>query len=235
MTHRNRREQDRAVRAYKRAHPGITLEQARKAVTARAEQQQGLPALPARIPAAPLPRPAERLDDYVKRVAAAAGVQRHRAMELLGLQPGTSAAERLNDLAAGLPDDTVRALVAATGMTPEQARALANPPTAPDQAADPENLARRLLEEKHIRPGGAGKTRTSALDFALLAETYGSRVLPVDLPVHELFPAPYRPVVVDLDWPFDVPRPAVDPEVFDEVAKALGIGQDTDTDAPRHE
>lgn len=235
MTHRNRREQDRAVRAYKRAHPNITLEQARRAVADHASQQPGLPD---RIPAAPLPRPTERLDGYVKRVAAAAGVQQHRAMELLGLQPGASATERLDDLAAGLPDDTVRALVAATGMTPEQARALANPHTAAGRIPDLENLARRLLEEKHIRPGGAGKTRTEAGDLArLLAKTYGSRVLPVDLPVHELFPSPYRPVTVDLDWPFDAPRPPVDPEVFDEVAKALGIGQDTDTatDAPRHE
>ncbi|MFJ3182340.1 hypothetical protein ACIPJN_28665 [Streptomyces sp. NPDC086796] len=232
MTHRNRREQDRAVRAYKRTHPGITLEQARRAVADHASQQPGLPD---RIPAAPLPRPTERLDGYVKRVAAAAGVQQHRAMELLGLQPGASATERLDDLAAGLPDDTVRALVAATGMTPEQARALANPHTAAGRIPDLENLARRLLEEKHIRPGGAGKTRTEAGDLArLLAKTYGSRVLPVDLPVHELFPSPYRPAIVDLDWPFDAPRP-VDPKVFDEVAKALGIGQDTDTDAPRHE
>ncbi|MYZ40899.1 hypothetical protein [Streptomyces sp. SID4917] len=53
--------------------------------------------------------------------------------------------------------------------------------------------------------------------------------------MHELFPAPYRPVIVELDWPFDAPRPPIDPDVFDEVAKALGIGQDTDTDAPQRE
>jgi hypothetical protein len=290
MTHRRNRQFDRAVREYQRENPNTTLEQARAAVTARASQQQGTPA---RIPSAPLPRPGETLPGYIQRVAAAAGTHRHRAMELLGLEPGTSATQRLADLTGRLPDNAVRALTAATGMTPAQAHALTTPlPARPDLAAlrrmtetpftaghfrrggegktstsrdlsaalartfaqrthmidpdlqptpdqpgripDLEDLARRLLDEKHIQPGGAGKTRTNALDLAqLLAETYGSQVLPADLPVHELFPAPYRPVIVDLDWPFDAPRPPVDPEVFDEVAKALGIGQDTD--APPHE
>ncbi|MCG7528564.1 hypothetical protein MHW47_29495 [Streptomyces sp. OfavH-34-F] len=230
MTHRNNRQQDRAVRAYKRAHPGITLEQARRAVAARAGRQTGLPA---RIPAAPLPRPAERLDGYVKRVAAAAGVQQHRAMELLGLEPGTSATDRLDDLAAGLDDHTVQALVAATGMSPEQARALAAPHTAADRLPHLENLARRLLAEKHIQPGGTGKTRTDTVDFArLLAETHGAQGLPIDFPAHELFPAPYRPGIVDLDGPSEAPRP-VDPDVFDEVAKALGIEEKPDE--PQHE
>nr|WP_024126600.1 TniQ family protein [Streptomyces sp. FR1]AHE39219.1 hypothetical protein pFRL3_442c [Streptomyces sp. FR1] len=231
MTNPRNREHDRAVRQYKREHPGITLDQARAAVAARSARQPGLPA---RIPAAPLPRPAERLEGYIQRVAAAAGVQRHRAMELLGLAPGTSATERLDHLTAGpLPDHTVQALTAATGMTADQARALTAPRTTAEQTPDLENLARQLLEDKHIRPGGAGKTRTTVGDLArLLTETYGSRVLPVDLPVHELFPAPYRPVVTDLDWPFDAPRPPIDPEVFDEVAKALGIEQDSGADAP---
>ncbi|MGW2686498.1 hypothetical protein ACWC6I_25500 [Streptomyces sp. NPDC001414] len=233
MTDPRNREHNRAVRAYQRAHPGTTLDQARRAVAARSGRRPGLPG---RIPGAPVPRPAERLDDYVQRVAAAAGVQRHRAMELLGLEPGASATARLDDLAAGLPEHTVRALVAATGMTAGQARALTAPPTAAGRIPDLENLARRLLQDKHLRPGGAGKTRTDAPGLArLLAQTYGSRVLPVDLPVHELLAGPYRPAVVDLDWPFDAPRPPVDPEVVDEVAKALGIGQDTGTDAPRHE
>ncbi|MFF8994506.1 hypothetical protein ACF09H_32200 [Streptomyces sp. NPDC014983] len=233
MTDPRNREHSRAVRAYQRAHPGTTLDQARRAVAARSGRQPGLPD---RIPGAPLPRPAERLDDYVQRVAAAAGVQRHRAMELLGLEPGTSATERLDDLAEGLPDHTVQALVAATGMTAGQARALTAPHTAAGRAPELENLARRLLQDKHLRPGGAGKTRTDAAGLArLLAQTYGPRVLPVDLPVHELLAAPYRPAIVDLDWPFDAPRPPVDPEAFDEVATALGVGQDSGTDAPRHE
>ncbi|MEO3978963.1 hypothetical protein [Streptomyces sp. CAU 1734] len=164
MTHRHNREQSRAVRAYKRTHPNVTLEQARRAVSDRAGRQPGLPA---RIPAAPLPRPGERLDGYVKRVAAAVGVQRHKAMELLGLEPGTSAGQRLDHLAAGLPDHTVRALVAATGMIPDQARALTAPLTAADRIPDLENLARQLLQEKHIRPGGAGKTSTRGLSAAL--------------------------------------------------------------------
>ncbi|MET9779189.1 hypothetical protein ABZ023_33925, partial [Streptomyces sp. NPDC006367] len=123
----------------------------------------------------------------------------------------------------------IRALVAATGMTPAQARALAPA----DAAGGLERLARQVLDEKLIQPGGKGKTRTDASGLArLLAQTYGPRVLPVDLPVHELLAAPYRPAIVDLDWPFDAPRP-VDPEVFDEVATALGIGQDTGPGAPQ--
>lgn len=196
-------------------------------------------------------------------------------MELLGLEPGTSATDRLDDLADGLDDHTVRALVAATGMTAGQARALATPPTAADRIPHLEDLARRLLAEKHIQPGGAGKTstrglsaavalvfaqragmikpdesaqepahlledqhiqpggtgktRTDTADFArLLSQTSGQRVLPFDLPASQL--DSYRPVIVDLDWPFDSPRP-VDPAVFDEVSKALGIEQDAPRDA----
>ncbi|MEV1040538.1 hypothetical protein AB0J01_28390 [Streptomyces sp. NPDC050204] len=211
MTNPRNREQDRAVRAYKRAHPGITLAQARAAVAARSGQQ---PSLPARIPDAPLPRPGEQLDGYVKRVAAAAGVQRHRAMELLGLEPGTSATERLDHLGDGLPDAAVRALVAATGMTPEQARALTGPRAGIEVPA---------LDEKHLQRGGTGKTRTQETEFARpLAEADGPR------------PDRYRPVIVDLDWPFDYPRP-IDPEVFDTVAQALGLGQEDGADAPPHE
>ncbi len=151
MTNPRNRQQDRAVRAYQRAHPGITLEQARQAVAARSGRQPGLPA---RIPAAPLPRPAERLDGYVQRVAAAAGVQRHRAMELLGLQPGTSATERLAELTAHLPEPTVRALCAATDMTPAQVRALTAPPAAhPDVEA-----VRPMFAAGYFRRGGPGKT-----------------------------------------------------------------------------
>ncbi|MET8816425.1 hypothetical protein ABZW47_31045 [Streptomyces sp. NPDC004549] len=234
MTNPRNRQHDRAVRQYQREHPGITLDQARTAVAARSGPRQSLPP---RIPAAPLPRPAERLEGYIQRVAAAAGVQRHRAMELLGLAPGSSATERLDHLTRGeLPDDAVRALVAATGMTADQARALTAPHTAAETVPGLEKLARRLLDDKHIRPGGAGKTRTDAGDLALLlAEASGQRPLLFDLPVNELLQAPYTPVVVDLDWPADATRPPVDPDVFDEVAKALGIGPDTATDMPRHE
>ncbi|GLF98025.1 hypothetical protein [Streptomyces yaizuensis] len=232
MTNPRNREHDRAVRAYQRAHPGTTLEQARRAVADRSGRQSSLPD---RMPGAPLPRPAERLADYVQRVATAAGVQRHRAMELLGLEPGTSASQRLDHLADGLDDHTVRALTAATGMTPAQAHALTAPHTAADRIPDLETMARQMAVTRRIGRGGAGKTRTDARDLTrLLDEAYGSRVLPVDLPVHELLPPPYRPIIVDLDWPFDAPRP-VDPEVYDEVAKALGIGQDTGTDTPQPE
>jgi hypothetical protein len=231
MTNRRNREHDRAVRQYKREHPGVTRDEAHAAVAARSGRQ---PSLPARIPAAPLPRPAERLEGYIQRVAAATGVQRHRAMELLGLAPGASATERLDELAAGpLPDDTVQALVAATGMTADQARAL----TMPLQRRPDLEAVRRMTEAAfaagHFRRGGEGKTRTDAGDLArLLAETNGPRPLLFDLPVNELRQAPYRPVFVDLDWPADAPRPPIAPEVFDEVAKALGIEPDAATHAP---
>ncbi|MGW6796397.1 hypothetical protein [Streptomyces chartreusis] len=151
-------------------------------------------------------------------------------MELLGLEPGTSATERLDHLTSGpLPDHVVRALVAATGMTANQARALTTPHTTlPDHEAvrrmteadfasgyyrgasasagagktstrgpvvaavalalaqragmiapdsqptvdqpgwnpDLEDLARRLLADKHATRGGAGKTCTDARDLA---------------------------------------------------------------------
>jgi hypothetical protein len=165
MTHRRDRQHDRAVREYQRQHPGVTLEQARQAVTARASKQQ---TQPARIPNAPLPRPGETLPGYVQRVAAATGTHRHRAMELLGLKPGTSAAQRLAELTRGrLPDDAVQALVAATGMTPAQARVLASPSTPIGTAAAAaydalRRTSREIVSSKTIRPGGQGKTRTSA-------------------------------------------------------------------------
>ncbi|WP_184503049.1 TniQ family protein [Streptomyces botrytidirepellens] len=190
MTNSRNREQDRAVRAYKRAHPGITLDQARQAVAARSGQQ---PALPDRIPGAPLPRPAERLEGYVHRVAAAVGLQRHRAMELLGLQPGTSATERLDELANGLDDHAVRALTAATGMTAEQARAL----TAPRAVRPDVEAVRRLTEENfaagHYRRGGEGKTSSAPGELAaVLAAHFGQRVhmFDLDTPGTRTGPAP---------------------------------------------
>ncbi|ALO98745.1 hypothetical protein SHL15_7753 [Streptomyces hygroscopicus subsp. limoneus] len=153
MTNRRDREHDRAVKAYKREHPGITLDQARKAVAARSGRQSSLPA---RIPGAPLPRPAEQLEGYVKRVAAAAGVQQHRAMELLGLEPGTSATERLDHLTRHQPPEhVVRALAAATGMTADQARAL----TAPLPARPGLQAIRRMTEAPLGTSAAAARTR----------------------------------------------------------------------------
>ncbi|MFJ4880801.1 hypothetical protein ACIP93_37095 [Streptomyces sp. NPDC088745] len=223
MTDPRRREQDRAVRAYKRAHPGITLAQARAAIAARSGP---CPGLPARIAGAPLPRPGERLEEYVKRVAVAAGVQRHRAMELLGLEPGASATERLDQLADGLSDAAVKALVAATGMTPQQARALTAPHTASPQYAELEAVARQHLGEKYFRRGGADKTCTGAAELAGLFAEAGERLpLPLGLLASELLSGPYRSVIVDLDWQNDSLRPPSDPEVFKAVAQALGIEQ----------
>ncbi|MFJ1744580.1 hypothetical protein ACIOG4_38835 [Streptomyces microflavus] len=257
MTNPRNRQQDRAMRAFKRANPHLKREQVREAVAARAGQQS----LPDRTPGVPLPDPAERLEGYVRRTAAAAGVQLHRAMELLGLQPGTSATERLDQLAGGLPDHTVQALVAATGMTPGQARAL----TAPLQRPDLETV-RRITEANFAhgsyRRGSGLKTSTSlltALTLAqragmididspgpepeqelegvarLLAEASGPRPLLIDLPANEIL-SRHRPALVDLDWPSNATRwPPVDPEVFDDVAQALGLGKFTASDAPQPE
>nr|AHE40485.1 hypothetical protein pFRL6_398c [Streptomyces sp. F12] len=61
---------------------------------------------------------------------------------------------------------------------------------------------------RHHRRGGAGKTRTDASDLArLLAERSWPPALLFDLPGNDLRPASYRPVIADLDWPFDTPRP----------------------------
>ncbi|MFE6274071.1 TniQ family protein [Streptomyces goshikiensis] len=164
MTNRRDRQLDRAVRAYQRANPETTLPEARQAVASRAGGA-GRQDLPARIPAAPLPEPGETLAGYIKRVASAAGTHRHRAMELLGLEPGTSATARLDELAAGLPEPAVRALCVATGMTPDQARAL----TAPARAAGLGVLEEQALQVLNAKPP-YGKTSTSMLNStALLA------------------------------------------------------------------
>ncbi|MGW7309273.1 hypothetical protein ACWGI1_27340 [Streptomyces sp. NPDC054835] len=259
MTNPRNRQHDRAVRAYQRDHPGTSLTEDRKAVAARSGRQQGLPA---RIPAAPMPRPAERLDDYVPRVAKAVGVQLHRAMELLGLEPGISVTARLNELAAGLPDRTVRTLSAATGMLPAQARSLASPSTRDaisgidfdemrNLMADglalrhsrPEGwgksstlipltyLARQLLDDKMIRPGGQGKTSTDAPALSrLLAESGGQRPLRMDMdPVRSLewpCPALSHAVLVDLPWPADDRPLPVAPDAVEVIPKELGITSD---------
>ncbi|MFD7342266.1 TniQ family protein [Streptomyces violascens] len=239
MTNPRRREQDRAVRAYKRAHPDITLDQARAAVAARSGQRPGLPS---RIAGVPLPRPGERLEGYVKRVAVAAGVQRHRAMELLGLEPGASATERLDQLTDGLSDAAVKSLVAATGMTPQQARALTAPYVAGSQFAELEAAARQHLGEKYFRRGGADKTRTGAAELAGLLFEADERLrlpLPPGQLASEALSGAYRPVIVDPDWPTgdldwqdDFPRPSIDPEVFKAVAQALRIEQVDDPHMP---
>lgn len=245
MTHRRNRQFDRAVREYQRENPGTTLEQARAAVTARASQQQGTPA---RIPSAPLPRPGETLPGYIQRVAAAAGTHRHRAMELLGLEPGTSATQRLADLADGLPHDAVNALCAATGMSRAQARALTAPPAAIGTAAATAYEALRrtseeVLNSKMIRPGGEGKTRTSSsLALALALRDPRVRLIDTDAPPPRVDTDPQR----DLDWPgpapspwilLDTPWPAdgrplpADPALFEALETALSSDQDPDAAA----
>ncbi|MEU1824143.1 hypothetical protein ABZ502_17155 [Streptomyces abikoensis] len=237
MTDRRNRQRDRAVRAYMREHPGTTLPQAREAVTARASHQDSRPA---RLLHAPQPRPGEALPDYVKRVAAALGTHRHRAMELLGLEPGTSAAGRMTELAAGLAQDTVRALSAATGMSPDQARALASPATGPgpESSRGPraDETVRRVIEQhcndKSHRRASEGKTQFSC-DVALSAiaarpprfpavDYDGQRTL--DWPG----PSPSPWIISDTPWPADgSPLPA-DLELFD----ALTGGTASAADAP---
>jgi hypothetical protein len=242
MTHRRNRQFTRAVREYQRENPGTTLEQARAAVTSRASQQQGTPA---RIPSAPLPRPGETLPGYIQRVAAAAGTHRHRAMELLGLEPGASATQRLADLAGGLPDDTVNALCAATGMSRAQARALTTPPIIGTAAAAAYEALRRtsedVLNSKMIRPGGEGKT-SSSLALALALRDPRVRLIDTDAPPPRVDTDPQR----DLDWPgpahspwilLDTPWPAdgrplpADPAMFEALETAPSSDQHSDAAA----
>ncbi|MEV6682204.1 TniQ family protein [Streptomyces erythrochromogenes] len=165
MTDPRNRQFARAVREYQRTHPGTNLPQAREIVAARASQ----PGRPDRIPTAPLPLPGETLDGYTKRVAAAAGVHRHRAMELLGLEPGTSATARLDELAATLPETAVRALCAATGMTSAQAFALAAPHTVRPGTQAVQHISEKAFTDGYFQRGGEGKTSTDASIDHLLA------------------------------------------------------------------
>lgn len=222
MTDRRNRQFDRAVREYQRAHPGTTLPQAREIVAARASRQD----LSARIPAAPLPEPGETLAGYVKRVATAAGIHRHRAMELLGLEPGTSAAARLDELAAGLPEAAVRALCAATGMTPDQAHALTTPAPAKDATDTLPERARQVLDGKTFQRGGEGKTRLNGAALARLFAQTAQRPLLIDKDwPRDLGWADtgYSPVVIDLPWPSDGQQLPTDPDFFDEIAQELGL------------
>lgn len=237
MTDRRNRQRDRAVRAYMREHPGTTLPQAREAVTARASHQDSRPA---RLLRAPKPRPGEALPDYVKRVAAALGTHHHRTMELLGLEPGASAAGRMAELAAGLPQDTVRALSAATGMSPAQARALANPATGPGSspggAPRVDETVRRVIEQhandKSYRRAGQGKTTLPLRDFALSAATARPpRVRTVDYDGQRTLdwpgPSPSPWIFLDTPWPADGrPLPA-DPELFDALTGGTASAADT--------
>ncbi|MER6684566.1 TniQ family protein [Streptomyces olivaceoviridis] len=230
MTNRRTRQFERDVREYQRTHPGTTLPEAREAVAARAAARQP-GGLPTRIPHAPLPRPGETLAGYTERVAAAAGVHRHRAMELLGLAPGSSASRRLAELASGrLPDDAVRGLVSATGMTPAQARALtARPATIGTAAAAAYEALRHTCEEAGssnvIRPGRGGKSRMSFTVALAMALPYVRAHLIDTIPAPSLdgwAESAAHPVFVDLPWPTEGTTPA-DPDLVAEVLKELGI------------
>ncbi|MGY3056170.1 hypothetical protein ACVWZD_000414 [Streptomyces sp. TE3672] len=219
MTDPRNRQYGRAVRAYQRSHPGTSLDEARQAVTRRAAQNA---APRERIPAAPRPESAETLPEYIQRVSSALGVHRHRAMELLGLEPGASATRRLDELTrVPLPDDTARALCTATGMTSAQARALCAP-----RAARPDvEAVRGMAEENFVvgrfSRGGEGKTSSAPGDLATaLALTFARRA-------HMIKDAPGEldrtaPVVVDLPWPSDRSPLPVDPALGNKILKEFG-------------
>lgn len=122
MTNRSNRERDRAIRKYMKDHPGISLADARRTITRRACETT--PA-PQPLPDVVEPAHGESLKSWVDRVAAQHGIQRHEAMDALGLEPGSSAAERLRELAGGMSDRTVARVVAATGLSADRARAMA--------------------------------------------------------------------------------------------------------------
>ncbi|MFF5553996.1 TniQ family protein [Streptomyces olivaceoviridis] len=227
MTNRRTRQFDRDVREYQRTHPGTTLSEAREAVAARAAARQP-GGRPARMPGAPLPRPGETLASYTQRVAAAAGVHRHRAMELIGLAPGSSASRRLGELTRGrLPDDVVRALVAATGMPPAQAWALTTGRACANAVPGVEHRARQVLDETLVQRGGEGKTRTDAgTPSRVLAEAGVRRPLLIDTdPAHSFDGGAepvVRPVLIDLPWPAQGTTTPADPGLVNEILKDLG-------------
>ena len=178
MTDPKNRAAQRAVRQYQRNNPGTTLREARDAVAARAGEQD---ALPEPIAGCPSPAPGEQLAPYVRRVADQLGIGRHRAMELLGLEPGDSASARLDELAGGLDERTLRKLQAATGRTGELVwLALGELKT---------GTAAELFPR--IRRGGQDKTRLTVNLAATLAQ-HGQRALLVDLD-HQPGALPWAP------------------------------------------
>ncbi|MET7489380.1 TniQ family protein [Streptomyces sp. NPDC005538] len=163
MTRSADRSRDRAIRRYQKDHPGMSLSDARRAVERAAAEQSPTPP---RLPVVPVPVPGESLASWVGRIAEQEEISRHQAMEVLGLEPGAFASERLRELAAELPELTIERLQAATGITADEARAMAAiaPETAhfpgqrhDEEASDPgsgsgaEALLRDLLQ------GGRGR------------------------------------------------------------------------------
>ena len=120
MTRSDQRSVDRAIRQFMQDHPGTSRSAARRAV----EHPVPNDAPPQRLPSVPAPAAGQTLESWVAQVAAHLKVGRHQAMDALGLEPGTSAAQRLRDLSAGLPQRALDRLRAATGLTEGDARAL---------------------------------------------------------------------------------------------------------------
>ncbi|WP_149030193.1 hypothetical protein [Kitasatospora sp. MBT66] len=167
MTDPKDRQHQRAVRRYQRENPGVSLSEARAAIATRSGPQADLPAL---IVDCPRPAPAEPIAVYVRRVAGHLGCGVHRAMELLGLEPGNSASARLYELARGLDEPVLNRLRAATGLSGELTWLAIG---GPRRTALPDLFPR-------IRPGGRDKTRTTSALAATLNQ-YGQRVALIDL------------------------------------------------------
>ncbi|MFI0234929.1 hypothetical protein [Streptomyces sp. NPDC017086] len=123
MTNRRTRQFDRTVHEDQRTHPGSTSSEAPKAVAARAAARPpaGRPGSPARRCPAPGRRwTATRSGSPSRPASAGTGPWNSSAWRLT-----PAASRRLAELTHGpLPDIAIRALVAATGMTTAQARAL---------------------------------------------------------------------------------------------------------------
>ncbi|MFE4309186.1 hypothetical protein ACFRR6_24415 [Streptomyces sp. NPDC056891] len=161
-------------------------------------------------------------------------------MELLGLEPDTSASQRLKELDAGLPERTVRALCAATGMTPVQAQCLSAPVSVASEVSGLESRTQQVLgvlDAKSFRRGGQDKTTTEAPMLArLVAQSGEHRVLMLDMdPPRSLGqpgPALDDPVIVDLPWPADGRGFPAAGDLVDSILKELGITPSRQADQP---
>ncbi|WP_079102524.1 TniQ family protein [Streptomyces sp. TP-A0356] len=79
---------------------------------------------PRRLPVVPLPQPCESLFSWVDHLAAEYKTDRTQTMARLGLEPATAHAARLARYTAELPLASALPLLAATGLDPQQLRAM---------------------------------------------------------------------------------------------------------------
>jgi hypothetical protein len=221
MTNSSSRQRDRAVRQYMKDHPGTPLAEARRAIAQR--ETEAAP-LPHRLAGLVEPVSGESLASWVDRVAAQYGIGQHEAMEALGLEPGTSATQRLRDLAAGMPDRTL-ARLAAAGLSAERARALTEP-------HDPAlmHLVAKLSSSGTLggmfEAGGPEKTRvpktTTTVDLTASLARYGNRTLIVDLDAPKESSQPFGYDTVLIDTPGFGTAIPVPQSVWEEALVELG-------------